>query len=335
METGETVHVPVLLVEVLEGLAVRPGGVYVDGTLGGGGHAEAILERSAPDGRLFGLDRDPEAVERAGRRLSRFGQRVRLETGSFADFGMWIDAWGGGKADGVLLDLGISSDQLAASDRGLSFMRDGPLDMRMDGRAGRTAADLVGTMTESEMDVLFKTYGEERHARRIARAIVAARAERPITRTLELADVVERVVGRRGRIHPATQVFQALRIAVNDELETLSHGLGAALGALKDGGRMAIISFHSLEDRPVKTFLRAHEGRWESLPWGGRRWVGERPAVRAINRRVIVSGEQELRMNSRARSAKLRVAERLVDFVGDQPQGSCGGGKGTGHGTTE
>jgi 16S rRNA (cytosine1402-N4)-methyltransferase len=335
MEVGETVHVPVLLDEVIEGLAVCPGGVYMDGTLGGGGHAEAILDRCAPDGLLFGLDRDPHAVARARRRLSRYGKRVRLEVGSFGDLDRWAEVCAGGRFDGVLLDLGISSDQLEDPGRGISFMRDGPLDMRMDARAGKTAADLVGAMAESEMESLFKVYGEERQARRIARAIVAARAERPITRTLELAGVVEKAVGRRGRIHPATQIFQALRIAVNDELDTLSRGLEAALDALKVGGRLAVISFHSLEDRRVKVFMRAHEGHEESLPSGGSRWVGITPPMRAIHRRVTVPGEQEIRTNSRARSAKLRVAERLAEFAGDRSLDSCGREKGTGHAATK
>lgn len=246
------VHVPVLLQQVLAFLEVRPGGTYVDGTVGGGGHAEAVLVSSTPDGRLLGLDRDPAALEAAGQRLAPFGERVTLRHGSFARLSALAEGFR--LADGVLLDLGLSSLQLADPARGFAFSREGPLDMRFDPTEEcSTAADLVNSLSVKELAILLYRYGEEPQARRIAEAIVAAR---PLRTTLQLARVVEDATKRRERIHPATRTFQALRIAVNRELEALEAALPQALDLLRPGGRLVVISFHSLEDRIVKRFLR-------------------------------------------------------------------------------
>jgi 16S rRNA (cytosine1402-N4)-methyltransferase len=295
----------------VDALAVRPGGVYLDGTLGGGGHAAAILAAARPGGRLIGIDRDPEALERCREWLSEPDTTLDLVPGNFRDMQQMAARLGVDGFDGIVLDLGLSSDQLETPERGFSFMTDGPLDMRMNGSAGRTAADLLNTLDERELAELFWSGGEEPDARRIARAAVEARREAPFTRTLAFAEWVARVKGgRRGRIHPATQVFQALRIAVNDELGAVADGVEAAIGLLKPGGRLAVISFHSLEDRIVKRIFQRHAGRWENLQSGGRRWDGDQPAVRWLGRKPVTASEEELTTNSRARSAKLRAVER-------------------------
>lgn len=305
-------HAPVLLKEAIENLAVKAGGIYIDGTVGGGGHAEAIMERVGGAGRLLGIDRDPVALEQARARLARFSNAVLVQ-GVFSSMIELARGAGIEAADGVLLDLGVSSMQLDAPERGFSFRSDGPLDMRMDPNLPRTAADLVNTLPETALADLLWRYGEERASRRIARWIVAARARAPIRTTGELADLVCRAVGRAGgRIHPATRTFQALRIAVNDELGELERGLEAALGLLKPGGRLVVISFHSLEDRIVKQTLGEHVGRRESLPGGGERIVVKSPQVAWVTRGVITPGPEEIRANPRARSARLRAVERLA-----------------------
>jgi 16S rRNA (cytosine1402-N4)-methyltransferase len=218
--------------------------------------------------------------------------------------------------DGILLDIGLSSNQLDDPERGFSFMRDGPLDMRMNRGKARTAADLLNTLDEVDLVTLLRKYGEEPRARAIARRVVARRQETPFTRTTQLADLVMGVYGgRRGRIHPATQTFQALRIAVNGELEALERGLEAGLGLLSPGGRLVVISFHSLEDRIVKHFFAEHQGHWESLAEGGRTWVGSMPQVEVLTRRPVMASEEECLVNPRARSAKLRAAERKEQYV--------------------
>jgi len=306
-------HVPVMVAEVLEGLGPKPGESCLDGTLGAGGHAAAILARTAPDGILLGLDRDSEAVSRAAGRLKEFEGRCVLRCGNFASAREIAREAGVNKVDLVLLDLGISSDQLDSSGRGFSFREDGPLDMRMDRTSGgQSAADLVGTLGEDELRGLIAEYGEDRNARRIARAIVAEREKAGIAGTLQLAGLIERVCGRRERIHPATRTFQALRMAVNSELESLEAGLEAGIGLLVDGGRMAVISFHSLEDRIVKNVFRKHEGRWVSLQEGGRRWEGQEPRLRRLTGGCVRPGEAEIGANPRARSAKLRIVERIA-----------------------
>ncbi len=301
------VHVPVLLQSALSFLQVRPGGVYLDGTVGGGGHAEAILESSAPDGRLLGLDRDPAALEAAGRRLARFGGRAVLRHGSFAALAQLAEGFA--PADGILLDLGLSSLQLADPARGFAFSQEGPLDMRFDPTApGPTAADLVNSLSVKELAGLLYRYGEERQARRIAEAIVAAR---PLGTTRQLAEVVERAVGRPERIHPATRTFQALRIAVNGELEALEAALPQALDLLRPGGRLVVISFHSLEDRIVKRFLQREARDCICPPEAPICTCGHKARLRPLTRRPVRPEPAEVEANPRARSARLRAAERL------------------------
>ena len=301
------VHLPVMLAEAVEGLRVVPGGTYLDGTFGRGGHARQLLERLGPGGRLLLMDKDPEAIEVATR---AFGEdpRVAIRHGSFADLARWDAARGG--LDGVLLDLGVSSPQLDVAERGFSFGKDGPLDMRMDPGTGESAAQWLARADEREIADVLWTLGEERHSRRIARAIVARRAERPFERTADLAAVVASVAPRgEGRIHPATRTFQAIRIHVNRELDDLQAGLSAAHDALRPGGRLAVISFHSLEDRIAKQFIARHA----KAPAANRRMpvvAAFTPTLRAIGG-AVKAGEAELAANPRARSAVLRVAERL------------------------
>jgi len=297
-------HTPVLLHEVLDGLAPHTDRSYLDGTLGGGGHAAAVLEASAPNGRLLGIDADLSALAASGARLAAFGERVTLAHGNFRDIGRLAHAHGFEPIDGLLLDLGVSSHQIDTPERGFSFTADAPLDMRLDPTGGATAADLVNDTPESELADLIFRYGEERGSRRVARFIAEARRKQPIERTLELAELVTRALGgRHGKIHPATRTFQALRIAVNRELESLESVLPQAVELLAPGGRMAIISFHSLEDRIVKLFFRTESG------YGG----SEQPArLQIITKKPIEASEQEARANPRSRSAKLRIAERVA-----------------------
>ena len=300
-------HTPVMLTQVLDGLRLRVDGTYLDGTFGRGGHARAVLERLRANGRLLLMDRDPAAIAVARREFAS-DARVAIRHGSFADLVDWEATTAG--LDGVLLDLGVSSPQLDDAARGFSFRADAPLDMRMDPTSGESAAEFLARADEREIaDVLWK-FGEERMSRRIARAIVEHRLEAPLARTGEFAALVARVVGRppSGK-HPATRSFQALRIAVNGELDALEKGLHGALERLKPGGRLAVISFHSLEDRVVKQFLRE-----QSQPPMTRR--GLPPPPSATPRMKLIShaqfpGEEELARNPRARSAVLRVAEKL------------------------
>ena len=291
-----TGHEPVLYDEVMTILAPRPGGTYIDGTVGAGGHARGILERCAPDGRLLGLDQDMQALRVARAALAGCETRATLVHGSFAQLATLARQHGFYPADGVLLDVGVSSMQLAATERGFSWMQEGPLDMRMDpDTMETTAADLVNTLPEADLaDVLYR-YGEERMSRRIARAIVRAR---PLRTTTGLAEVIARAVGRRGRIHPATRSFQALRSAVNQETEALEEGLRQAVDALGLGGRLAVISFHSLEDRPAKYYFR--------------QLAQDPPAVRLLTRKPVRPSLEEQERNPRSRSAKLRAVEKLA-----------------------
>ena len=283
-------HRPVLLAEVLECLVPGAGGHFLDGTLGGGGHAEALLSRCR---RLTGCDRDGDAVRVAGERLSRFGARVEIRHACFERAGDWIAP---GSLDGALLDLGVSSPQLERAERGFSFLRDGPLDMRMDRSQERTAAHLVNSLPEEELAGILFEYGGERQSRRLARAMVAERRRGPLERTLQLARLVERVLPGRRRIHPATRTFQALRMVVNDEPGTLERGLRAIGPLLRPGGRLAVISFHSAECRKVKQYGRD---------------AGEKLAMRWAVRKAIRAGLEERTGNPRSRSARLRVLERL------------------------
>ena len=305
-------HIPVLLRETVAALAVRPGGVYVDGTLGRAGHAAAVLAAAGAGATLVGIDRDEQALRESAARLAPFaGARVELVHGRHGDLAACVRERGLDEADGILLDLGVSSPQLDEAGRGFSFRNDGPLDMRMDPSQGPTAADLVATAGEDALAETFRALGEEPQARRIARAIVRAREKAPLATTGQLADLVERTVGRRGAHHPATRVFQALRMAVNDEMGELERALAGGLSLLKPGGRFAVITFESITDRIVKRFFAAHAGRAVSLQQGGTRWEGELPRVRLVTRRAVTAAEDEVSENPRARSAKLRAAERV------------------------
>ncbi len=305
-------HQPVLLDEALEGLAIRSTGTYLDGTFGRGGHAAAILERLGSTGRLYAMDKDPEAVQAA---QERFGRDVRfhMERGSFAMLGQLARKQGiAGRVDGVLLDLGVSSPQLDDARRGFSFLNDGPLDMRMDPDSGVSAAQWLMESGEAEIARVLKEYGEERFARRIAQAIVRARAEQAIATTRQLAEIIAAAVPSRERHkNPATRSFQALRIQVNQELQELESALEQAVEILAEGGRLAVISFHSLEDRIVKRFLRK-ESRGEELPLDLPVTGGPQPGRVRLVGKAIRAGEAELAANPRARSAVLRVAERLA-----------------------
>ena len=306
-------HAPVMPEEALQFLAPRSGGVYVDGTLGGGGHSRLILEASAPDGVLYAFDRDQAALAAARERLAGFGDRFRPIHGNFADMAGLLGARGLTGIDGFLLDLGVSSHQLDTADRGFSFQSDAPLDMRMDNGAGLTAADLVNSLPEGELTRILREYGEERWAQRIARFIVSARTETPVTTTLRLVDLVKGAIPRGAweeRLHPATRTFQALRIAVNDELGSLDRGLAAGIRLLKPGGRGVVISFHSLEDRIVKQCFRDRARGCicpKELPLCA---CGHLPEVSILTTRPVRPEETETAENPRARSARLRAVEK-------------------------
>ena len=301
-------HAPVLLDEVIELIRPKPDGVYVDCTLGGAGHASAILDAAGSGAFLIGLDRDPGAIERGGKRLARFGGGVELHNCRFEDL---KDPLAGRLADGILIDLGVSSFMLDDAARGFSFQRGGPLDMRMDPRGGRTAADIVNNASEGELIRIFREYGEERLAGRIARMIVRRRAEKPFETTTDLAQVAVAAYPKgMQRIHPATRMFQALRIAVNGELERLEQGLLDAIDSLKPEGRLVVISFHSLEDRIVKhTFVRLARGCL-CPPKSPICICGHKAEVSLLTRRPITASEAETDKNPRARSAMLRAVKR-------------------------
>ena len=307
VETPPPSHLPVMWTQVLDGLRVRKDGRYLDGTFGRGGHARGVLDRLGPAGRLLVMDKDPVAIACAA---ELFGDdaRVAAYRGSFAELGSWSETADG--LDGVLFDLGVSSPQLDVAERGFSFRQDGPLDMRMDNESGESAADWLARAAEKEIADVLWTYGEEKLSRKIARTIVARRQETPITRTAQLAELIASVVGRGdGKIHPATRSFQAIRIHINRELEDLERGLAAAHDRLKPGGRLVVISFHSLEDRLVKQFIARHA----KAPPGNRRM----PVAAEFHATLRdIGGAQraetaETASNPRARSAVLRVAEKL------------------------
>lgn len=300
-----------MLAEVLAALRPKPAGVYADGTLGGGGHALAILEASAPDGRLWGCDRDGVALEAAGQKLMRFSGRFELRRGNYAELEEWIAP---ASVDGVLLDLGVSSPQLDVPERGFSFQSEGILDMRMDARQSLTAALLLNEWPEFELARIFWELGGERQSRRIARAITEARAARRIETTTQLAALIEKVIPRRGqKAHPATQVFQALRMTVNDELGALQKGLAGAVTILRPGGRLAVITFHSLEDRRVKEFgnERSRDYTFEGHVDVPELRKPRMPELRWVQRKAVLPGAAELVKNPRARSAQLRVLEKI------------------------
>jgi 16S rRNA (cytosine1402-N4)-methyltransferase len=306
---NDTPHQPVLYKEIIHALQPQSGGHYVDGTLGAGGHARGILEACAPDGQLLGLDVDPQALAMARKTLAPYEGRVHLAQASYASLTAQLKELGWDEVDGILLDLGASSIQFDTPERGFSFMQDAPLDMRFGPHIPQTAADLVNKLSERELADLIYRYGEERDSRKIARAIVKSR---PLHTTRELVAVIESVYPRRGdRIHPATRTFQALRIAVNEELASIEEVLPQAVAGLRPGGRLAVISFHSLEDRIVKEFLRSQSRDLINPPYE-RIYEEERKAtLKEVNRKPITPSEEEIKDNPRARSAKLRIAEKI------------------------
>ncbi len=303
-------HRPALLQEVIDALQPQPGGIYIDGTVGAGGHAAAILAASAPDGELFGFDQDKAALEIASHNLEKFGNRVHLLHSNFDQLGDMARRYQIPPGDGILLDLGVSSMQFDRPERGFSFQQDGPLDMRMNPTIGQTAADLVNSLPETELANLIYRYGEERHSRRIAAAIVRAR---PVTRTAKLAQIIAKAVpakrGQRGgsKIHPATRTFQALRIAVNDELGALERVLPQAVHQLKPGGRLAVISFHSLEDRIVKQYFKREAQDCICPPEQPFCICQHKAIIDIITKKPITPSPAEIEANPKARSAKLRV----------------------------
>ncbi|MDR1726695.1 MAG: 16S rRNA (cytosine(1402)-N(4))-methyltransferase RsmH [Acidobacteriota bacterium] len=315
-EPGEALHVPVLLREVISLVAPRPGGVYVDGTVGLGGHSAAILERIQPGGLLLGIDRDGEALEKASGRLKAFGGSFRPVHDNYKNLPLALNRLGIAAVDGILLDMGVSSWQLTSEERGFSFQSDARLDMRMDRTQARTAADVVNETPEGELADIIYRFGEERLSRRIAAAIAEARCEAPITRCSQLAGIVSRAVPRHGfgrgrqRIHPATRTFQALRIAVNGELDGLEDFLAEACGALKPGGRLVVIAFHSLEDRIVKRAFRRLAGQCVCDAPPELCQCPREASAKVLTSRPRTPGRDELDSNPRARSARLRAVEK-------------------------
>ena len=308
-----TYHESVMRNEVLHYLNVHMEGVILDGTLGDGGHTEFILKNTAPEIRVLAIDRDSSAIERASERLSPFRDRVTLAHGNLGDIKELAAENGITSVVGVLMDLGVSSPQLDTAGRGFSIQHDGPLDMRMDSSQKTSAADLLIKLSDAELASIIKDYGEERYAKRVVRAIRREQEERPITTTGQLSRIVARVVksSRHSRIHPATRTFQALRIAVNDELEQLKTALASMMGLLHSTARVAVISFHSLEDRIVKTFFRDEEKGCSCPPKIPICVCGRMPALKILTRKPLVPSEEEVAQNPRSCSAKLRVAERI------------------------
>lgn len=318
---GAFQHTPVLAEDVIAYLACRSGGRYVDGTVGGGGHASAILEASAPDGILLGIDRDPQALRSAARRLTPYGERITLVRGNYAQMDELARSVGWTYADGIVLDLGVSSPQLDIPGRGFSYQHEAPLDMRMDPTIKQTAADLVNQASAAELIRILREYGEERWASRIGRFIVEARRREPIVTTMQLVEIIKAAVpasSRREGGHPARRTFQALRIAVNDELRSLEKGLAAAWRLLTPGGRLVVISFHSLEDRIVKQFFQQKAAGCICPPDLPVCTCGRRPELRLLTRRAVIPLEMEIQANPRARSAKLRAALKVMSAEGEE-----------------
>ena len=305
---ASALHQPVLYHEIIHALQPKNAGHYVDGTLGAGGHARGILEACTPEGRLLGLDVDPQALALARENLAPYGQRARLLQASYDSLTEILREIGWEKVDGILLDLGLSSMQLDTPERGFSFQQDAPLDMRFDPASPTSAADLVNSLPQDDLADLIYRYGEERASRRIAQAIVKAR---PLRTTRQLAAAIEAVSPRKGHIHPATKTFQALRIAVNEELDRVENVLPQAVAALNSGGRLAIISFHSLEDRIVKEYFRRESRDCICPPRQPVCTCGHKATLKEITRKPITPGEAESAANPRSRSAKLRIAEKL------------------------
>ena len=306
---NDSPHQPVLYKEIIHALQPRRGGRYVDGTLGAGGHARGILEASVPDGQLLGLDVDPQALALARKTLAPYEQRIHLVQASYTSLSTQLAKLGWAEVDGILLDLGASSMQFDTPERGFSFAQDAPLDMRFGPSMLKTAADLVNELSERELADLIYQYGEERDSRKIARAIVRAR---PLHTTHELVAVIEAISPRRGdRIHPATRTFQALRIAVNEELASIEKVLPQTVTSLKSGGRLAVISFHSLEDRIIKDFFREQSKDLVNPPYEQIYKEERKATLKEVNRKPITPSDEEIKSNPRARSAKLRIVEKL------------------------
>lgn len=308
-------HIPVLLDAVLEYLQPKPGGVYVDATLGGAGHSEEILRRIVPTGRLIGIDQDDQALAAAKERLQPYGDAVRFVHDNFVHLPQILSSLGRPAIDGILFDFGVSSPQLDRPERGFSYHTDAPLDMRMDRRAPVDAAHLVNTLSQKELTRIIRDYGEERWAHRIAERIVTTRQQRPIDSTADLAELIKGAIpaaARRSGPHPARRTFQALRIAVNQELDVISQVLPEAIQALRPGGRLVVISFHSLEDRLVKQTFRRAENPCTCPPELPICQCGEKQSLRVLTRHPIVAETHETEHNPRARSAKLRAAERVL-----------------------
>lgn len=310
---SEFYHVSVLLEPCIQALNIRPEGIYVDGTLGGAGHSSRIAAQLTT-GRLIGIDRDPVALQAAGERLAPFGERVHLVHSNFCQMDQVLQSLDIPGADGILLDLGVSSPQLDDGDRGFSYMADAPLDMRMNSEDSLDAATIVNTWPFEELKRILYDYGEERYAPRIASAICARRETAPIRSTLELVDIIKGAMpaaALREKQHPAKRSFQAIRIAVNDELNSVAKGMEAAIASLNPGGRLAVITFHSLEDRIVKNAMASAAKGCVCPPEFPVCVCGQKPKVKILTRKPIVAGEEELERNPRARSAKLRVCEKL------------------------
>ncbi|MFN2188596.1 MAG: 16S rRNA (cytosine(1402)-N(4))-methyltransferase RsmH [Candidatus Promineifilaceae bacterium] len=305
-------HVPVLYKEVLEYLEPRSGSRFIDATVGAGGHSFGLLQGSEPDGFVLALDRDPEAIQMARQRLKRYEDRIALVNKSYDQMAIAARERGIEGVDGVLMDLGLSSMQLADSQRGFSFQADGPLDMRFDTNRGRTAADIVNLASREELILILRQYGEVTNSKQVADAMIKAR---PISTTGQLSELLSDMSKSRTKLHPATKVFQALRITVNDELETLQKGLDASLDVLKIGGRLAVISFHSLEDRIVKQFIKTHSQDCICPPEYPVCVCDAAPELRAMHRKVIRPSEEEIKNNPRSRSARMRVALKVAEVV--------------------
>ncbi len=306
-------HISVLLNETVDSLSVHPGGVYVDGTLGGGGHSLEIAKRLGGEGTLIGIDRDEAAVSAAGARLSQFGETVRIVRGNYSSMPEIVKDLGYAKVDGIVLDLGVSSYQLDEAERGFSYMHDAPLDMRMDRRETRTAADLINTASERELFRIIRDYGEERFAQNIAKHIVERREEKPIETTGELVEIIRASIPmklQKSGGHPAKRTFQAIRIELNGELSALEESLDGMIDLLNDGGRLSVITFHSLEDRIVKAAFRRNENPCTCPPGFPVCVCGKKPKGRVLTRKPLLPSQEETEENPRAKSAKLRVFER-------------------------
>lgn len=305
---NEIIHIPVLFEQVLQMLLPQSQGLYIDGTLGAGGHSLGILEASAPDGRILVFDRDIEAIKFVQNRLADYEPRIVFQHASYAEMGRLAPFSGFDQVNGILLDLGLSSRQLADGERGFSFQKEGPLDMRFDQTFGETAADVINHSSESELAEILRNYGEIRDSRRLARLIVA---NRPFETTKQLAELIEKNTRKRTRIHPATQLFQALRIEVNHELDALQQGLRSAIELLKPGGRLAVISFHSLEDRLVKRYFKDLSRDCHCPPQQPVCTCNKQATIKLITKKAIKAGPEETALNPRSRSARLRVAEKI------------------------